>query len=218
MTWRAPEFLRPCLLALAAAALTLAGPSAARAADLTVKVVSARGQPVADAVVMVHRPGGDPGPIRFPWPMVMEQRNMQFRPFVLIAPVGAEVAFPNHDPYQHHVYSFSPAKTFELKLYGHEETRRVKFDKAGVIALGCNIHDDMTGFIRVVDTPWADKTDARGQAVIHGLPAGKAQLAVWRPYLRGGRDIVRDITMPAAGTTISVTVDLKSAPMAHGAY
>ncbi len=143
---------------------------------------------------------------------------MQFRPFVLIAPVDAEVAFPNRDPFQHHVYSFSPAKTFELKLYGHDETRRVRFDHAGVVSLGCNIHDDMSGFIRVVDTPYAAKTDVRGVALIHGLPAGPAQLAVWHPYLRGGRDLVREITTPAAGATFTITVDLKPAPMPHGDY
>lgn len=213
---RAPEILRVAVVALAAAMLAHAP---ARAADLKVRVVGPRGQPVADAVVMVRRTGGgDPGPIRFPWPMVVEQRNMQFRPFVLIAPVGAEVAFPNHDPFQHHVYSFSPAKTFELKLYGHDETRRVRFDRPGVISLGCNIHDDMTGFIRVVETPWAAKTDARGEALIRSPPSGPAQLAVWHPYLRGGRDVVREIANPAAGTPVTVSVDLKAAPMPHGKY
>jgi hypothetical protein len=143
---------------------------------------------------------------------------MQFRPFVLIVPAGMEVAFPNHDPFQHHVYSFSPAKTFELKLYGHDETRRVRFERLGVVSLGCNIHDDMSGFIRVVDTPYAAKTDAQGEALIRDLPAGAAQLAVWHPYLRGGRDLVRPITVSASGSTLSITVDLKPAPMAHGGY
>jgi len=150
--------------------------------------------------------------------MVVEQRNMQFRPFVLIVPVGAEVAFPNHDPFQHHVYSFSPAKTFELKLYGHDETRRVRFDRVGVVSLGCNIHDDMTGFIRVVDTPYAAKTDAHGEAVIRGLPAGPEQLFVWHPYLRGGHDLMREVTTQSGGNAVTVTVDLKPAPIPHGGY
>jgi len=218
MTQPAPDPFRGLLALLAALALGLAARSPAHAADLQVKVVGARGQPVADAVVMAHRPGAAAGPIRFSWPMVVEQLHMQFRPFVLIAPVGAEVAFPNHDPFQHHVYSFSPAKTFELKLYGHDETRRVRFDRPGVISLGCNIHDDMTGFIRVVDTPWAAKTDASGLAVIRGLPAGASRLTVWHPYLRGGRDLVREIAVPAAGTALTISVDLKAAPMRRGTY
>ncbi|HEY2753197.1 methylamine utilization protein [Phenylobacterium sp.] len=206
-------------VALLAAVLTLGLGARARAADLKVLVVSARGQPVSDAVVLVRRPGGgEAGPIHFPWPMVVEQRDMQFRPFVLIVPVGSEVSFPNHDPFKHHVYSFSPAKTFELKLYGHDDTRRVRFDRLGVVSLGCNIHDDMSGFIRVVDTPYAAKTDVHGEALIHGVPAGPAKLAVWHPYLRDGHDLVRDVTASAGGSTFTVTVDLKPAPMRHGNY
>jgi plastocyanin len=204
---------------LAVAALTLGLCASAAAADLKVIVVGGRGQPVSDAVVMVHpASAGVAGPIRFSWPLVVEQRDMQFRPFVLIAPVGAEVAFPNRDRFQHHVYSFSPAKTFELKLYGHDETRRVRFDRAGVVSVGCNIHDDMSGFIRVVDTPFAAKTDARGEALIHGLPVGSGQLAVWHPYLRGGHDLVRDIATPAAGAVLTVTVELKQPPLPHWDY
>jgi hypothetical protein len=204
-------------IAALAAVLSLA--AGAQAADLKVIVTNARGQPVSDAVVLVHRPGdADGGPIRFPWPMVVEQRNMQFRPFVLIAPAGAEVAFPNHDPFQHHVYSFSSAKTFELKLYGHDETRHVRFDRTGVVSLGCNIHDDMRGFIRVVDTPYAAKTNAHGEALVHGVPPGPGQLSVWHPYLRGGRDLVREVTIQAGGSAVTVTVDLKPAPMPHGDY
>ena len=216
---RRREPIRAALLGLAALAVTLAACVSARAADLKVTVTGARGRPVSDAVVMLHRAGGgEGGPIRFAWPMVVEQKDMQFRPFVLIAPVGAEVAFPNHDPYQHHVYSFSPAKTFELKLYGHDETRRVRFDRTGVVSLGCNIHDDMSAFIRVVDTPYAAKTDARGEAVIHGVPAGAAHLSVWHPYLRAGHDVERDLSVQAGGGGVTIPIDLKPAPMPHGDY
>jgi plastocyanin len=205
---------RLVLATLAAAAAALPWP--ASAADLKVTVRGGDGKPAADAVVMVRAPHPPSEPIRFAWPLVVEQKGMQFHPFVLVVPVGAEVAFPNHDKVRHHVYSFSPAKTFELKLYGHDETRRVRFDKTGVVALGCNIHDDMAAYIRVVDTPYAAKTDADGEALIRNLPAGAATLSVWHPYLRGGRDLVREITTPAGGTTMTITIDLKPAPMPHG--
>ena len=83
---------------------------------------------------------------------------MQFHPFVLIVPVGAKVSFPNLDPTRHHVYSFSPAKQFELKLFARDQSRSVVFDKPGVVALGCNIHDAMTAFI-VVDGQPLDRED-----------------------------------------------------------
>ena len=201
------------LLTVAIAALILATPAAA--ADLRVSVATSSGAPVRDAVVMVYPKAGVPKrPIRFSWPYLMVQKNMQFDPFVLLVPVGAEVAFPNRDNTRHHVYSFSPAKSFQLKLYGHDETRVVKFDKAGVVAIGCNIHDNMTAFIRVVDTPWAGKTGATGEVVIADAPAG-ATVIVWHPYLKGGRDLTRQV-VPAA-RSVKIIADLRApATRRHG--
>lgn len=191
------------------------------AGDLTVSLHTPAGKPVAEAVVMVVPQGGIPkGPIRFAWPYRMAQKDMTFVPFVLVAPVGAEVSFPNLDPILHHVYSFSPAKTFELKLYGRDETRKVKFDKVGVVSVGCNIHDDMTGFIRVVDTPYAAKTNAQGEATIAGLPAGLAGVTLWHPYLKAPRgEMAKTVTVPASGTVrLAQALDLRAAPMKHGGY
>src|SRR5262249_23057813 len=117
--------MRPFL----ALALWLFAPVAAFAGDVSVTVRPPQGQPVADAVVSVAAPHS--GPIRFAWPYRMAQHNVQFDPFVLVVPVGADVAFPNLDGVRHHVFSFSPAKTFEIKLYGRDETRVVRFDKPG---------------------------------------------------------------------------------------
>jgi len=205
------------MMAVLLAALSIATPAAA--GDLTVMVTTPAGAALKDAVVMVHSRGGAAhGPIHFSWPYVMSQKNMQFEPFVLIVPVGATVAFPNRDPFRHHVYSFSPAKTFELKLYGHDETRTVKFDKAGIVALGCNIHDSMTAFIRVVDTPWAAKSDGRGAAVIHDAPDGPVTIEVWHPYIKGGRDVARAVTAPAGPLTVKMVADVHAPPMRRGMY
>ncbi len=130
------------------------------------------------------------------------------------------MAFPNHDTVRHQVYSFSLAHPFELKLYGRDETRTVKFDRVGVIALGCNIHDSMVGFIKVVDTPFAAKTDAQGMAVLHGAPAGAGTLKVWHPYLKArGNELAEDISAPPAGVLRRTeTVDVRSPPIRRNAY
>ena len=153
--------------------------SAAHAGDLTVVLKTAKGQPVRDAVITLY-PASGPGPIRLEGPYRMAQHNLQFDPFVLIVPQGGTVSFPNLDNVRHQVYSFSPTHPFELKLYGRDETRTVRFDHPGVIALGCNIHDQMIAFIKVVDTPFAAKTDDKGQAVLKGLPAGQVQVRIDR--------------------------------------
>jgi plastocyanin len=192
----------------------------ARAGDVAFQVVDAKGRPVTDAVVTAYPPGFKADQIRFAWPQEVVQRNLQFDPFVLIVPVGANVSFPNRDPVRHHVYSFSPAHPFELKLYGREEARSVRFDKAGVVALGCNIHDGMVAFIKVVDTPFAAKTDDKGEAVLKGLPAGSAQVRIWHPYMKAARnEIERAITAPATGSGHEmVQIDVRNAPDRRGAY
>ncbi|CAN5266135.1 hypothetical protein BH11PSE2_BH11PSE2_05490 [soil metagenome] len=191
--------------------------TAAHAADLSVVVKTTQGRPVADAVVTAYPNGAyDKSRIRFSWAFRMTQKNMTFDPFVLVVPVGAEVSFPNLDNLRHHVYSFSPAKTFELKLYGHDETRTVRFDKAGVVAIGCNIHDQMSAFIYVVDTPFAAKTDASGQAVLRGLPGDQARVKVWHPYGKAKEGAVEQSVALAAGSA-AVVLDLRPPPK-RGAY
>ena len=179
--------------------------SVARAGDLTVSVRDAAGRPVADAVVTVHPASGVPrGPIRFSWPLRVAQQNIQFDPFVLIVPVGGVVSFPNLDRVRHQVYSFSRGNRFELPLYTRGETPTHAFTTVGVAALGCNIHDDMLAYIKVVDTPWAALTDASGDVVLRGIPAGGATVRVWHPRLAGrGNEISQAVsltTVPARQT------------------
>lgn len=198
--------------------LALLNAGAACAADLTVVVKTGSGKPVTDAVVSVYPAAGASGPIRFAWPLEVDQRNMQFEPFVLIVPVGADVSFPNRDSVRHHVYSFSPTKPFELKLYGRDESRSVRFDKVGVVALGCNIHDSMVAFLKVVDTPFAAKSDASGTVVLRGLPAGAAEVRVWHPYLRAVNNEVRRAASLRDGGAEAFAVEVRPAPNRHSAY
>lgn len=176
------------------------------------------GKPVRDAVVTVHPAGGIPkGPIRFAWPLTVAQQNVQFDPFVLVAPVGAAVSFPNRDKVQHHVYSFSAGNKFELKLFGKDETRSVTFKAVGVAAIGCNIHDQMVGFVKVVDTPFAVKTGADGTATLRGIPAGAATVRVWHPYLRAPKnELTRTAAVPASGPVRdAVSVEVRAPAGRH---
>lgn len=172
-------------IAFLLAAVGLAAPVPAIAGNVNVRVVDVNGQPVADAVVTIRPDAGVPaGPIRFAWPNTMVQQNIAFNPGTLIVPVGATVTFPNRDKVRHHVYSFSRPAKFELKLFARDESRSYTFTSAGAVALGCNIHDAMSGFIRVVDTPFANKTGAAGDTRIAGVGGGKARLTIWHPRLK----------------------------------
>lgn len=144
------------------------------AATLEITVADARGAPVADAVLAAF-PKAGPAPLR-KRDAAIEQRDKAFVPLVSVVQTGTAVQFPNRDPIRHHVYSFSPAKVFELKLYVGTPAAPVVFDKPGEVVLGCNIHDHMLAYVYVVDTPWFAKTDAAGKARIKGLPPGDYDL------------------------------------------
>lgn len=177
--------------------------------DLTVRVRDAEGRAVRDAVVTVHPAAGVPDrPIRFSWPMRVVQQDMQFQPHVLIVPRGATVTFPNLDRMRHHVYSFSRGNRFEIELFGRDQTRSHVFNTVGVAAIGCNIHDQMLAYIRVVDTPWAAKTTSSGDVVLRGVPAGGATLRVWHPRLAvRGNETSRAITVAVGAGRQTVTGD-----------
>jgi plastocyanin len=169
-------------LLLFAAGLILAAPLAA--APLTVRVVEESGRPVRDAVVTLYSSGGAARAPKGGGHYVVSQKDIQFHPFLTIVPVGADVSFPNLDNTKHHVYSFSPAKRFELKLFAKDQSRTVHFDKPGVVALGCNIHDQMSAFIVITDSAWTVRTNANGVATFADAPDVPGRLTVWHPYLR----------------------------------
>jgi len=178
-------------------ALALAGAaSPLSAAPLSVRVVDATGRPVRDAVVTLYPSGSAGRPARAGGRFVVSQKDLQFHPFLTIVPVGADVSFPNLDPTKHHVYSFSTAKKFELKLFAKDQSRTVHFDKAGVVALGCNIHDQMSAFIVITDSAWTSRTNRQG-LVTFDAPNAPARLTVWHPYLRGPGGQFQQMVGPA---------------------
>ena len=166
-------------------ALALAGASSPLvAAPLSIRVVDSSGKPVRDAVVTLDPAGNAARAPRAGGRFTVSQKNLQFHPFLTIVPLGADVSFPNLDPTKHHVYSFSAAKRFELKLFAKDQSRTVHFDKPGVVALGCNIHDAMSAFIYVTDSAWTARTNAQGIASFTDAPNAPGRVTVWHPYLR----------------------------------
>lgn len=182
-------------------------PLQAAAADLDV-VISSQGQPVADAVVSLH--GARPQPARAGTRAVMDQRNNTFVPGVLPVQLDTSVAFPNGDQVRHQVYSFSPAKRFELPLYAGVSAAPVRFDRTGVVVVGCNIHDGMIASVVVLDTPHFVKTTTDGRARL-SAPAGDYQLRVWHPRLVGSR--AGQAVVMAQGKPVRRDVVLDLAPL-----
>ncbi|WP_235512503.1 methylamine utilization protein [Sphingomonas sp. Leaf17] len=188
------------------AASALAVPSTVLAASVTIDVRGPDGRPLPGAVVSVESPRGGTPVVRGPY--VVEQRDITFQPDVLIVPVGASVVFPNRDKVRHHVYSFSKARKFDLKLYGREDARSIVFDKAGVVTLGCNIHDRMNGAIYVTASPFTVRTDAAGRAALSGVPTGPVTIRVWHPSIRAAGNVLSQ-TASVAATGLSTTYAIR---------
>jgi plastocyanin len=155
----------------------------AYAAEVNVVVRDQRGKFVADAVVLAVPVDPKNAQHTKSRPEAVDQVDKQFMPYVKPIYVGSMVRFPNKDNIRHQVYSFSPAKKFELPLYASGEAAPVLFDKPGVVVLGCNIHDWMIGYIYVSETPFFAKTESTGTAILEDLPPGEYLLRIWHPSM-----------------------------------
>jgi hypothetical protein len=208
---------------LAAAALLAASAFSAHGAG-TVRVVTrdSGGKPVADAVAYLASLDF-PAPVQPPpGPVAITQKDQEFSPYVTPIVVGTKVVFPNLDNVQHHVYSVSPAKRFEIPLYIGDSKETIVFDRPGIVTLGCNIHDWMVAYVIVLSTPYYAKTGSDGTAEVSGLPPGHYRLEVWHP--RAGT-VSRDLVIAESSETtqvISVVLKpdhrIRRAPDAGGTY
>lgn len=163
--------------------LTRLAPVVFAASGLEVFVKDERGKPLSDVVVSLTRVGATASsPLQAS--AVMDQQNRSFVPLVLPVSAGTSVTFPNRDNIRHHVYSFSPAKRFELPLYMGTPAAPVVFDKPGVVVLGCNIHDWMVGYIYVSATPHFAKTAEDGKVRLADVALGAYEARAWHPRMR----------------------------------
>lgn len=143
---------------------------------------------------------------------VMVQKGQEFIPHVLPIRLGSSVDFPNKDNFRHMIYSFSKAKRFEVQLYGGEDQVVVNFDKPGVITLGCNIHDNMLGYIYVLETDNFVKTDDTGKSELTGIEPGTYKVSVWHPDLNEKPETYdREVTIvPGENKAIEFSLNLKA--------
>jgi plastocyanin len=203
-------------IGLVAAVGALLAAWGAQAATLVIAVQAPDGRALAGVVVMAHAldpQAKKPAAIK----AVMDQVNRAFDPDLLIIPVGSTVTFPNSDSVSHQIYSFSPTKRFQLPLYRGTPYPPVHFDQVGVVTLGCNIHDEMVGYLVVTDAPYYGRTDTKGGWVAE-LARGRYRITIWHPRLRDNEaDLERELTVGEtdhAELTVRLTKSLQPAPLA----
>ena len=133
-------------------------------------------------------------------PVVLDQRNLNFSPRVLVVQMGTRVQFPNHDRVFHNVFSHHDGKIFDLGLYPVGAVKEVPFDSPGLSRVFCNIHPQMAAYVMVLDTPHFALSDQSGQFVIRAVPAGTYVYHAWRP----GGAILSDTVVVGPDTRLSV--------------
>ncbi|HEX2569987.1 MAG TPA: hypothetical protein VH877_10560 [Polyangia bacterium] len=173
-------------------------------------VVQLEGGAAGDGIgVVMLEPASGKFRHRRPVQRIMEQRNRNFGPHVLVVPVGSTVAFPNFDSIYHNVFSRSDAKPFDLGLYKAGQEREVTFDKEGIVRLGCNLHANMQGYIVVSASPYYTVTDATGHFSFRNLEPGKYHLRAWSE--RSAQPITREIEVKPDKNTINLSVTADAA-------
>jgi plastocyanin len=182
--------------------------SGAAAASVTVQVNDATGKPLADVVVVAAAEAGVAMP-RVQKAGEIEQRGLKFMPLVSVIQTGSRLSFPNYDKVKHHIYSFSPAKKFDQKLYSGVAAAPQVFDKPGLVVLGCNIHDRMVSYIVVVDSPYFAKTGADGVARIEMPSGGKFTVSAWHYNAAAAAD---QVVAAKGDAALAFKLTLKPAP------
>lgn len=148
---------------------------------------------LGDAVVFLEGLG-DPAPAtRFD----VTISDKAFAPHVLVVPVGSTIAFPNHDPFDHNVFSVSEGNSFDLGLYGRGEGKSVTLQHPGLVRVFCNVHPRMVALVLVMGTHHYAQPGADGSFTINGVGPGSYRLHVW--HERAPTEVVKEVTVGAAG-------------------
>jgi plastocyanin len=197
-----PAFLFCAACRVAVLAASVAGGS------VRVEIRDPKGAPVAEAVASLMPLDRPPVATPPAEPVVIVQDKEEFQPYVTAVVVGTRISFPNRDKVQHHVYSQSKAKSFEIPLYRGEAKEPVLFDRPGVVTLGCNIHDWMAAYVVVLPTPHFARSGPDGLVPLTGLPAGRYRLEVWHP--RAAQIVTREVTVADDAATQIISVTLKA--------
>jgi len=193
-------------LSLLATCVLLAAAAPLYAATVEVQLVAPDGKPLTDGVAWLE--SRDARTAARPLAGVeMEQADKRFTQRVAVVTAGTSVHFPNRDKVRHHVYSLSPIKAFELKLYTGTPANPVTFDKPGVAVLGCNIHDNMVAWVVVVESPHFGQSTGDGRVKLADVPAGSYKLRTWHPDLPpGAAALEQAVVVPPAGLQLKAAL------------
>ncbi|WDD98586.1 hypothetical protein [Thalassomonas actiniarum] len=171
------NFRQFLLLAFALLSLPL------HALSLKVQVVDPADKPLENMVVYLEPLGGQQQG-KTTKTVDIGQVNKTFTPYISVIQSGNAVRFYNQDDITHHIYSVTGSHKFSIKIRSGQEMLKQDFVETGEVVMGCNIHDWMSGYLLVLDTPYFDKTNSGGQLILDVAEPGQYRITVWHPQLQ----------------------------------
>ena len=185
-----------------------------QAAELAIHLVDVKNNPVENLVVYATPKSGVQGLPANTTQLTIDQESKKFAPYVTVMQKGQTINFNNKDDITHHIYSVSGENRFEFKLKANSMKHTQALDTAEEIAMGCNIHDWMSGYALVVDTPYYGKTDKAGKLSLNLRELGEYQITVWHPQLEvDGNRITQSFTLSAQQQTLNIALPKELSPL-----
>jgi len=203
---RGAAFRRALLsVGLALGSVSAAGTRAAVAGHMT--IMDKGDKPANDVDQAVVWLTGTDAPAATPVKAEITTSQKELSPHVLVVPVGSTVSFPNHDSFNHNVFSLSEENPFDLGLYGRGKTRSVRFTRPGIVQIYCNVHAQMSAIVVVRDNPWFTQPQSDGTFSLKNVPPGSYTLHAWHERVP---EVTRQIEVPAGGLTdLSLGLDAR---------
>ncbi|HTH63614.1 MAG TPA: carboxypeptidase regulatory-like domain-containing protein [Gemmatimonadales bacterium] len=204
------QWIRVVVAAVLAGSVASLAPAAAQAGHVSGRITiqeknNAPSPDLGDAVVYLEGHGVSLPATRFE----ITISDKTFSPHVLVVPSGSTVAFPNHDPFDHNVFSVSDSNSFDLGLYGRGEGKTTVLKFPGLVRVFCNVHPRMVALVQVMATHHFAQAGADGSFTISGVEPGTYKLHVW--HERAPQEMVRDVTVGPNGLSdIQVTLNARS--------
>lgn len=161
---------------------------------------------LGDAVVYLEG-AATAGTVATPITVEIAITDKVYAPHVVVVPVGSTVRFPNHDPFNHNVFSVSEPNTFDLGLYGRGEAKSQTFQHAGLVRVYCNVHPRMVAYVLVMANRLYAQPGQDGSFTIENVPPGRHRLHVW--HERIPTEVVKEVTAPDAAGDLRIALDAR---------
>ncbi|MBV9570484.1 MAG: methylamine utilization protein [Alphaproteobacteria bacterium] len=188
--------------------------ASAGGATIDVATTDSHGHPALNAVVSLTPTSAAAASTHLPVEAIIDQRKETFVPLVTVVRTGGRVTFTNNDTTMHQVYSFSPVKQFAFEIDEGRKSEPIVFNRTGIVAIGCNIHDHMIAYVFVTDSPWVALSDAHGLARIDA-PPGTYRVEIWHPQLTPGHPAPSAALTVKGASRLAFSLPLLAPPPKH---